>query len=50
MRINVLLREGIGMLLYTTMGMRWEWEYGLGNGIEKVIPAHLFLTAASLAL
>ena len=29
---NILLREGMVMVLYTTMGMRWKWEYGLGNG------------------
>ena len=50
MRINILLREEIGIFLYrpTTIGMGWEWdgnentvmEMG-GNGIEKVIPAHL---------
>ena len=32
MGINILLWEGMGMFLYTTMGM--EWEYGHGNGIE----------------
>ena len=41
MGINILLREGKRMFLYTTMGMGWEWEYGHGNGIEKAIPAHL---------
>ena len=24
MGLNILLREGMGMLLYTTMEMRWE--------------------------
>ena len=32
MGINILLREGVGMFLYTTMGIGWEWEYGHGNG------------------
>ena len=41
MIISILLREGMGMFLYTTMGMGKEWEYGHGNGIEKVITAHL---------
>ena len=39
----------MGMVLYTAMGMGWEWD-GNGNtvmemernGIEKVIPAHLY--------
>ena len=41
MGINILLREGMGMFLFTAMGM--GWEYGHGNGIKKVIPAHLWL-------
>ena len=32
MRINILCREGMGMFLYTTMRMGWEWENGHGNG------------------
>ena len=42
-RIKILLREGMGMFLYTTTGMGWEWECGLvmgGIGIKKAIPAH----------
>ena len=34
MGIDILLREEIGTFLYATMGMGWEWEYGLGNGRE----------------
>ena len=26
MKINILLREGIGMFLFFTMGMGWEWD------------------------
>ena len=41
MGINILLREGMVMFVYTTMGINErEWEYGHGNGIEKVIYAH----------
>ena len=42
--MNILLREGLGIFLYTTMGMGSEWEYVHGNGrneIEKVVSAHL---------
>ena len=42
MEINTLLREGMEMLVYSTMEMGWEWKYGHGNGIEKLIPAHLY--------
>ena len=31
MGINILLREEMGMFLYTTMKMGWGWEYGRGN-------------------
>ena len=31
MGIYILLREGMGMFLYTTMGMGWKWEYDHGN-------------------
>ena len=34
MRINIILREGMGMFLYTTLRMG-------GNGIEKFISAYL---------
>ena len=34
MGTNILLRKGIVMFLYTTMGMRWEWEYGHRNREE----------------
>ena len=34
MGINISLREGMGMLLYITMRMGCEWEYGHGNGRE----------------
>ena len=43
MRINMLLREGMEMLLYTTMGMGMRMGIRHGNGIEKVIPAHLYV-------
>ncbi len=43
MGINILLREGMGMFLYTTMAMGWEWEFSCGNGIKKVISAHLYV-------
>ena len=32
--INILLQEGMGIVLYTTVGMQWKWEYGHGNGKE----------------
>ena len=32
MGINILLWEGMGMLLYITMRMGWGWEYVHGNG------------------
>ena len=43
MGINILLREGMGMFLYTTMG--WDENgntvMGMGgNDIEKVIPTY----------
>ena len=41
MGINILLREGMGMFVYITMEIGWEWKYGHWNGIEKVIPAQL---------
>ena len=34
MGINKLLQEGMGILLFITVGMGWEWEYGHGNGRE----------------
>ena len=34
MGIIILLREGMEMFLYATVGTRWEWEYGHGNGGE----------------
>ena len=34
MEINILLREGMEMFLYTTMGMGWKSEYDHGNGRE----------------
>ena len=34
MGINILLREEMGISVYTTMGEGWEWEYGHGNGRE----------------
>ena len=33
-------------MLYTTMGMRWEWKHGHGNKIEKVIFAHFYFLLA----
>ena len=43
MGINILLWEGMGMLLYITI---WEWDGNektvIGMGSEKVIPAHLY--------
>ena len=34
MGIDILLREGMGMYIYTIMGMGWEWKYCHGNGRE----------------
>ena len=34
MGINILLREGVGMFLCTTIGMGWKWEYGHDNRRE----------------
>ena len=31
MGINILLREGLGMFLYTTMKIGWEYDYGNGS-------------------
>ena len=36
MGLNILLREEMGMFLYTTMGMGWEWEFGHGNAVLKL--------------
>ena len=43
MGINMLLREGMEMFLYTTMGMGMRMGIRHGNGIEKVIPEHLYM-------
>ena len=34
MGINILLQEGMGIFVYTTMGMGWELEYCHGNEME----------------
>ena len=33
MGINILLREGMRMFSYTTMGMGWVYYYGNGLGM-----------------
>ena len=63
MGTDILVQEELGKFLYTTTGMEWEWEYGHGNtvmgmamggngfnGIEKVIPTHLYSSLISSIL